>query len=156
MISTHSKQILSAYGIPTVTSILANNAEDAVSSANEIGYPVVVKINSETITHKTDVGGVKLNLNSPDQVRDAFTDIQKAVEANFDKSDFQGVTVQPQVDSRDAYELIVGESSWLWCVARSVVFSEVIMSVQYPFNSSQVPLQMTSSDLSCFLAQAVH
>ena len=101
-----SKQILSAYGIATVKSILSHTDEEAVRAANEVGYPVVVKINSETITHKTDVGGVKLNLNSPEQVRDAFASIQK----NFEPNDFQGVTVQPLVDVNDAYELIVGAS----------------------------------------------
>jgi len=107
---SESKQILSAYGIPTAKSILALSAEDAVCAANEIGYPVVVKINSETITHKTDVGGVKLNLISPQQVREAFHSIQTAVESRFEKDDFLGVTCQPMIDSRDAYELIVGAS----------------------------------------------
>lgn len=105
-----SKQILSAYGIPTVKSILARNEEEAVSAANEIGYPVVVKINSETITHKTDVGGVKLNLTSPDAIREAYFSIQNAVESKFTKDDFQGVTVQPLIDTRGAFELIVGAS----------------------------------------------
>mmetsp|Transcript_11825 Transcript_11825/g.20788 ORF Transcript_11825/g.20788 Transcript_11825/m.20788 type:complete len:797 (-) Transcript_11825:1554-3944(-) len=105
-----SKQILSAYGIPTVRTILARGAEEAVRAANEIGYPVVVKINSETITHKTDVGGVKLNLISPEQVREAFDSIHEAVESKFEKGDFLGVTCQPMVDDRDAYELIVGAS----------------------------------------------
>ena len=105
-----SKQILSAYSIPTVKSILASNAEEAISAANDMGYPVVVKINSETITHKTDVGGVKLNLTSPDQVRDAFVSIKNAVESRFTKDDFQGVTVQPMIDTSGAYELILGAS----------------------------------------------
>ena len=105
-----SKEILAAYGIPTVRSILAPSAEDALCAANEIGYPVVVKLNSETITHKTDVGGVKLNLSSPEQVREAFCSIQTSVENNFEKSDFQGVTVQPMVNARASYELIVGAS----------------------------------------------
>lgn len=103
-----SKQVLSSYGIPTVTTVLARSSEEAVHAANGIGYPVVVKINSETITHKTDVGGVKLNLNSPDQVRDAYESIQKSVQENFEDSDFQGVTVQPMVDASSSYELIVG------------------------------------------------
>ncbi|KAL7546239.1 hypothetical protein ACHAWF_009572, partial [Thalassiosira exigua] len=105
-----SKQILSAFGIPTVRSILARTAEESISAANEIGYPVVVKLNSTTITHKSDVGGVKLNLSSPEQVLIAYESIQKSVELNFDKSDFQGVTVQPMVDQRDAFELILGAS----------------------------------------------
>lgn len=105
-----SKQILSSYGIPTVKTVLARSAEEAICAANDIGYPVVVKINSETITHKTDVGGVKLNLNSPDQVSEAYDTMQKAVENSFEPEDFQGVTVQQMVDSRGSYELIVGAS----------------------------------------------
>lgn len=105
-----SKQILSAYGIPTVKSILARSAEEAVGAANEIGYPVVVKINSESIAHKTDVGGVKLNLISYQQVREAFHSIQTAVESKFESDAFLGVTVQPMIDARNAYELIVGAS----------------------------------------------
>lgn len=103
-----SKQILAAYGIPTVQTILAKSAEEAVAAADKCGYPVVVKINSHTITHKTDVGGVKLNLITEDQVKQAFQNIQEAVESNFAKDSFQGVTVQPMVDLKDSYELIVG------------------------------------------------
>jgi acetyltransferase len=105
-----SKEILSAYGIPTVETILAHTVEEAIAAANAIGYPVVLKINSATVTHKTDVGGVKLNLTSPSDVQDAFIDIQRAVESKFSKDDFQGVTVQPLVLARDSYELIVGAS----------------------------------------------
>ena len=105
-----SKQILSSYGIPTVHSVLCHSPEEAVLAANEIGYPVVVKINSETITHKTDVGGVKLNLASPTEVREAYVSIQDAVVRSFSSDDFQGVTVQPMVNMKDAYELIVGAS----------------------------------------------
>ena len=101
-----SKQILSAYGIPTVQTTLALTADEAVAVANECGYPVVVKINSYTITHKTDVGGVKLNINSPEQVKEAFTEIQTAVDSDA----FLGVTIQPMVNVRDSYELIVGSS----------------------------------------------
>jgi acetyltransferase len=57
-----SKQILKAYGIPTVESVTATTAEDAIACAEDVGYPVVVKLVSKTITHKTDVGGVRLNM----------------------------------------------------------------------------------------------
>lgn len=57
-----SKQLLNAYGIPTVETQVATSAEAAVAAANQMGYPVVLKLFSETITHKTDVGGVQLNL----------------------------------------------------------------------------------------------
>ena len=105
-----SKQILSSYGIPIVQTTLARDSDEAVSVANKCGYPVVVKINSHTITHKTDVGGVKLNINSPDQVKDAFHDIRSGVEGKFSREAFQGVTVQPMIHLKDAYELIVGAS----------------------------------------------
>src|SRR6185295_8812368 len=59
-----SKSLLAIYGIPTVTTEVAATADQAVNAANRIGYPVVLKIHSETITHKTDVGGVQLSLSS--------------------------------------------------------------------------------------------
>jgi acetyltransferase len=100
-----SKQVLDAYGIPTVETMLAESADEAAAAAEKIGFPVVVKLNSETITHKTDVGGVKLNLGDAGAVRDAFRAIQSAVPA----ADFLGVTVQAMV-RREGYELILGSS----------------------------------------------
>ncbi len=105
-----SKQILKTYGIYTVETRLAESADDAVQIAAEIGYPVVLKLNSETITHKTDVGGVKLNLASADDVRKAYETIQATVTKRASAADFQGVTVQPMLDLSDAYELIVGST----------------------------------------------
>ena len=105
-----SKQLLYAYGIPTVQTVLATSAENAVQVAEEIGYPVVVKINSETITHKSDVGGVRLNLRSADDVRTAYFAIEGAVVEKYTKEDFLGVTVQPMLDLSEAYELILGAS----------------------------------------------
>lgn len=105
-----SKQLLSAYGIPVVETRLAATADEAVSIAEEIGYPVVVKLNSKTITHKTDVGGVRLNLRNADAVRNAYKAIEEAVGRLEGPEHFQGVTVQPMVDLSEAYELIVGSS----------------------------------------------
>ena len=73
---------------------IATTADDAVKAAEEMGYPVVAKIHSETITHKTDIGGVVLNLGDADAVRDAFASIQKAA---VDAADFDGVNIQPMV-----------------------------------------------------------
>ena len=100
-----SKQLLSAYGLPTAETIIARSAEEAVSHAEEIGYPVVLKLHSTKITHKVDVGGVKLNLTRPEAVRKAFSDIQ----AGLSEADFDGVTVQPMIQD-EGYELIVGSS----------------------------------------------
>jgi acetyltransferase len=104
-----SKQVLALYNIPTVETRIARSEAEAVLSANAIGYPVVLKVHSETITHKTDVGGVKLNLQNEAAVRDAYREIESAVVARADRAQFQGVTVQPMVRV-EGYELILGSS----------------------------------------------
>jgi acetyltransferase len=104
-----SKQLLAAYGIPTVDTRIARSQDEAVEAAGEIGYPVVLKLHSETVTHKTDVGGVQLNLADPDSVRSAYAKISAAVEAKAGAGAFLGVTVQPMVKT-DGYELILGSS----------------------------------------------
>ena len=105
-----SKQVLAAYGIPVAKTIVAANAKDAVKAADEIGYPVVLKLFSETITHKTDVGGVQLNLSNAQAVEQAFGKIQASVTEKAGAQHFQGVTVQPMIKLKDAYELIIGSS----------------------------------------------
>ncbi len=105
-----SKQVLEAYDIPTVPTRVAKSADEAATIAAEIGFPVVIKLNSETITHKTDVGGVRLDLASADEVRNAFTTMEKTVGEKYSPADFLGVTVQPMLKLSDGYELIVGAS----------------------------------------------
>lgn len=104
-----SKQIFAAYGIPTTPVDIAASEDEAVKIAEAMGYPVVIKIHSETITHKTDIGGVKLNLGNADAVRRAFNDIKTAVHEKAGAEHFQGVSVQPMV-KLDGYELIIGSS----------------------------------------------
>ncbi|ADO73267.1 bifunctional acetate--CoA ligase family protein/GNAT family N-acetyltransferase [Stigmatella aurantiaca] len=104
-----SKQLLAAYGIATVETRLAATEDEAVSQAEALGYPVVVKLHSRTISHKTDVGGVRLNLASASQVREAFSGIQRTLHGLGQADAFHGVTVQPMV-RLDGYELIVGSS----------------------------------------------
>jgi acetyltransferase len=109
-----SKQLLSLYGIPTVETRVAASEDEAVTIASELGFPVVLKVFSETITHKTDVGGVKLNLQDEAAVRSAYRAIQssvaeKAGPAQFSGVMFSGVTVQPMVNLY-GYELILGSS----------------------------------------------
>jgi acetyltransferase len=104
-----SKQILSHYGIPTVETRTAENEDEAVKHASDIGYPVVLKVFSETITHKTDVGGVKLNLQDQQSVRSAFRGIKSSVTEKAGLEEFLGVTVQPMVRI-EGYELILGSS----------------------------------------------
>jgi acetyltransferase len=105
-----SKQVLAAYGIPIAKTIIAADRAAAVQAAAEIGYPVVLKLYSETITHKTDVGGVQLNLSDAAAVDSAFQAIQASVAEKVGAQHFQGVTVQPMVKLKDAYELIIGSS----------------------------------------------
>jgi acetyltransferase len=97
--------LLAAYDIPTVPTTVATSSAEALAAAEGMGYPVVLKLHSFTITHKTDVGGVKLDLHDGEDVRRAFAQIREAVPP----ADFQGVTVQPMV-KREGYELIVGSS----------------------------------------------
>jgi acetyltransferase len=104
-----SKQVLSHYGIPTVETQIARTEDEAVSSAQALGYPVVLKIFSQTITHKTDVGGVKLNLEDQPSVRSAFRAIKSSGEKIAGAGHFSGVTVQPMV-RLEGYELILGSS----------------------------------------------
>lgn len=104
-----SKQMLNIYGIPTVDTRIATSEEQAVELAEAIGMPVVLKLYSETITHKTDVGGVQLNLKNADAVRGAWNLIKSAVEKRAGAEHFLGVTVQAMI-SLEGYEIIIGSS----------------------------------------------
>ena len=104
-----SKQILACYGIPTVETRTAASEDEAVQHASQMGYPVVLKVFSDTITHKTDVGGVQLNLQDEAAVRSAFRAIKTSVTGKAGVEQFQGVTVQPMVRMQ-GYELILGSS----------------------------------------------
>ena len=104
-----AKELLDAYGIPTVQTKMARSTEEAVELAEGFGYPVVLKLDSETITHKTDVGGVRLDLEDAGAVREAFSQMEESIRENFGEEHFSGVTVQPMV-SLEGYELILGSS----------------------------------------------
>jgi acetyltransferase len=115
-----SKQLLAAYGIPIVPTELATSEKEAVEFAQKIGGEVVLKVFSETITHKSDVGGVKLNLRGAAAVRRAYREIEQNCRASVSDAShkkafhrnalqFIGVTVQPMVADH-GYELILGSS----------------------------------------------
>ena len=104
-----SKQLLAAYGIPTTPTMIATSASEAGEMAEKLGFPIVVKLHSETITHKTDVGGVKLNLHSSAEVEAAFNAIKASVTEKAGAEHFLGVTVQPMI-KMEGYELIIGSS----------------------------------------------
>jgi len=104
-----SKQLLAAYGIPTVTTCLAEDVESAVRLAAEIGYPVVLKLHSHSITHKTEVAGVQLDLTDEAAVRSAWRRIETTLRERRGEGHFLGCTVQPMV-ALAGYELILGSS----------------------------------------------
>lgn len=101
---SESKQLLAAYGIPTVPTLEASSADQAVERAVAIGYPVVLKLASQIVAHKSDVGGVRLNLHDEAAVRAAYLAIESAVP----REAFDGVTVQPMVGG--GVELILGSA----------------------------------------------
>ncbi len=104
-----SKELLTCYQIPTAPTFEAHSEDEAVAKAEELGYPVVVKLLSHTITHKTEVGGVKLNLSKPEAVRQAWRDIEASVREKAGPEHFLGVTVQPFFRA-EGYELILGST----------------------------------------------
>src|SRR5690606_32192945 len=105
---TTSKALLEAYEIPVAKPYVARTAEDAAGIARRIGFPVALKVFSAQITHKTDVGGVALDLANEQEVRTTFEQMtQRARELRPDAY-VEGVTVQRMVSSPIGHELIVG------------------------------------------------
>ncbi|MCG2783994.1 MAG: bifunctional acetate--CoA ligase family protein/GNAT family N-acetyltransferase [Anaerolineae bacterium] len=104
-----SKELLGAYGIPVTPMLIATTPEECAAKSKQLGFPVVIKIHSETITHKTDVGGVKLNIKDEAAAIAAYEEIKESVTRLVSAKDFLGVTIQPMV-KMEGYELIVGSS----------------------------------------------
>ena len=115
-----SKEIIHAYGIEITKPEPAYSKSEAVDIANKIGYPVVLKILSRDITHKSDVGGVVLNLKTKALVTAAYKNMVKSISRNFPDADIRGVTVQPMFDIKDAVELILG-------IKKDPIFGTVIL-----------------------------
>jgi len=103
-----SKELLADYGLPVVPTARAESADQAVELANEIGYPVVLKVLSPDISHKTDVGGVVLNLGTEDAVRSGYETIRQSVAKMCPTARWQGVSVQPMVAPTRGVELLLG------------------------------------------------
>ncbi|MBP8130537.1 MAG: bifunctional acetate--CoA ligase family protein/GNAT family N-acetyltransferase [Candidatus Hydrogenedentes bacterium] len=100
-----SKAVLAAYGIPVVETRIAETEEDAVAAAAAIGYPVALKVHSDSVVHKSERGGVRLHLSRETEVRAAYRSLSR----RFPEEDFLGVTVQPMVTA-EGYELILGST----------------------------------------------
>lgn len=102
--------LLAAYRIPVVESRAARTADEAVAAAEALGFPVAVKIASEDIVHKSEVGGVALGLPDAAQVREAAARMLERVRAARPTARIDGLTVERMVQRRDAHELIIGAS----------------------------------------------
>jgi len=115
-----SKTILENFGISTTRPYFAANAEEAVEIAARIGYPVVLKIQSPDITHKSDTGGVQLDLGTEKLVRAAFERILESAKNQRPDARIEGVTVQKMASVKDSVEMILG-------IKKDNVFGTVLM-----------------------------
>ncbi len=115
-----SKAFLESYEIPVTKPRLARSPEEAIELAQEAGYPVVLKIHSPEITHKTDVGGVALNLSSDEAVRKAFDKMIAMAGEKRPDAHIMGATVQKMMTHPNGFELILG-------MKKDPVFGAVIM-----------------------------
>jgi acetyltransferase len=104
-----AKEVLTAYDIPVTPTVPCRTVEEAVAAARRLGYPVVLKLWSRIVTHKSDVDGVQLNLVNEEAVGGAFEAIHAGVARAGKAEAFEGVTVQPMVTGK-GYEVIVGSS----------------------------------------------
>jgi len=116
-----SKSLLDSYGIHTVKPHPATTADEAAQIAARIGYPVVLKIHSPDITHKSDVGGVALDLENESMVRSAFERMLSRARLERPDARFSGVTVQSMIQARDAVEMIAG-------IKKDPVFGTVMLT----------------------------
>jgi len=114
-----SKKFLDTYGIPATTPHPASDAEEAVRVASRIGYPVVMKVSSPDISHKSDVGGVMLNISSDEEVKAAFDQIIENAKKHRPEAKVDGVSLQKMEANYD-YELIIGSK-------KNLVLGSVIM-----------------------------
>jgi acetyltransferase len=103
---TEAKKVLEAYGFVVPKSALANSADEAAAAAAAIGFPVVMKINSPDISHKSDVGGVKVNLADAKAVRDAYTGMMTQIPQKMPKAKLEGVSIQEMC--KRSHEIIMG------------------------------------------------
>ena len=113
-----ARHILEAYRFPLVPSTLARTAQEAVDAADRLGYPVVVKVASDEILHKSDIGGVRLGLANAAELREAFGDVLRQAKKYFPLVIPAGVMVQPQVVG--GREVILGAT-------RDPVFGPIVM-----------------------------
>ena len=119
MSNVEAKAVLSAFRIPISPSINVTSAAEALVAAQTVGLPVVMKINSADIPHKTDVGGVRLNIREASGVRTAFREIMDNVLQSRPEASIQGVTVERMFTMHHAREVMIG-------IGQDEVFGPVI------------------------------
>lgn len=103
-----SKELLKQAGIPVIETKLARSKKEAISIGKEIGFPIVLKISSPDVIHKSDSGGVKLGLSNPTQVSRAYSEIMSSIKQRYPKAIIQGVSVQRTAPL--GVEVIIGVS----------------------------------------------
>ena len=103
-----SKAILAAFHIPIVKTMIAHSENEAVLIAEQLGFPIAMKVNSKDITHKTDVGGVQLSLANAEEVKVAFQRIHKNVTQNAPEAFIDGVAIEAMIISPNGRELLIG------------------------------------------------
>jgi acetyltransferase len=103
-----SKAILAAFHIPIANTLVARSPNEALLLAEELGLPVAMKINSPDITHKSDAGGIRLNLGNAQAVRAAYHEVIQAVQANRPNARIDGVVIEPMIIKPNSRELMVG------------------------------------------------
>ncbi len=106
LLEQEAYDVLKAYGFPVIRSSLAHSEEQAAKTAEKFGYPVVLKIASPDILHKFDFGGVKLDIKSPEELRNAYREILRDVKAKKPDADIHGILVEEM--ARDGKEVILG------------------------------------------------
>jgi acetyltransferase len=114
-----SKAVLAAFHVPVVQTIQAHTANEALVAAESLGFPVAMKVSSADITHKSDVGGVRLNIRNAQAVRSTFNDLMSESQRAFPGARINGITVERMHDTSHGRELLVG-------VSRDPAFGPVI------------------------------
>ncbi|MBO1924832.1 bifunctional acetate--CoA ligase family protein/GNAT family N-acetyltransferase [Thiomicrorhabdus sp. 6S3-12] len=114
-----TKALLKAFHIPVTQAMIANSATEALVAAENIGFPVALKVNSDKITHKSDSGGVELNIQTPAELQHAYDRLVASVKEHFPNEDIRSVSVESMLNMPFARELIIG-------VSRDPVFGPAI------------------------------
>ncbi|MBF6057113.1 MULTISPECIES: bifunctional acetate--CoA ligase family protein/GNAT family N-acetyltransferase [Thiomicrorhabdus] len=142
-----TKALLKAFQIPVTQAMIANTPAEVLVAAENIGFPVAIKVHSDLITHKSDSGGVKLNIETPSQLQRAYNELIESVKEHYPNDDIRSVSIEPMMRMSHARELIIG-------VSRDPVFGPAI---SFGSGGTMVEILKDSSSalppLNAFIAQ---